>query len=92
MVQAYGPAGLKQYDKAVTALEIVIDSRKETANLYAQLAILAAGAKQDRKATLAEAEGARPHAARPSASSSSRQIDLQKSQLTVQQPAQPQSG
>ena len=62
MVQAYGPAGLKQYDKAVTAMEAVIASRKETANLYAQLAILAAGAKQDRKATLAEAEGPRPHA------------------------------
>ena len=30
MVQAYGPAGLKQYDKAVTALETVIASRKET--------------------------------------------------------------
>ena len=56
MVQAYGPAGLKQYDKAVTAMEVVIDSRKESANLYAQLAILAAGAKQDRKATLAEAK------------------------------------
>ena len=62
MVQAYGPAGLKQYDKAVTAMEAVIASRKETANLYAQLAILAAGAKQDRKATLAEAEGHRPRA------------------------------
>ena len=54
MVQAYGPAGLNQSDKAVTATEAVIDSRKETANLYAQLAILAAGAKQDRKGDLAE--------------------------------------
>ena len=44
------------------------------------------------RATLAEAEGPRAHARRTSASSSSRQIDLQKSQLTVQQPAQPQSG
>ena len=31
MVQAYGPAGLKKYDKAVTSLETVIDSRKEPA-------------------------------------------------------------
>jgi hypothetical protein len=91
MVQAYGPAGLKQYDKAVTALEAVIDSRKETANLYAQLAILSAAAKQDRKATLAEQKALdlTPQKDRKQLKS---EIDLQKSQLTVQQPAQPQSG
>jgi hypothetical protein len=91
MVQAYGPAGLKQYDKAVTAMETVIDSRKETANLYAQLAILAAGAKQDRKSELAEQKALdlTPKADRKQLKS---EIDLQKSQLTVQQPAQSQSG
>jgi tetratricopeptide (TPR) repeat protein len=91
MVQAYGPAGLKQYDKAVTAMEAVIDSRKETANLYAQLAILAAGAKQDRKAELAEQKALEltPKANRKQLKS---EIDLQKSQIGVQQATQPQSG
>ena len=91
MVQAYGPAGLKQYDKAVTAMEAVIASRKETANLYAQLAILAAGAKQDRKATLAEQKALdlTPKKDRKQLKSA---IDLQKSQVTATQPAQPQSG
>ena len=80
MTQAYGPLGLKQYDKAVSALEMVIASRKETANLYAQLAILAAGAKQDRKSTLAEAKALAlsPKAQRKQLKSA---IDLQKSQL-----------
>ena len=91
MVQAYGPAGLKQYDKAVTAMEAVIDSRKETANLYAQLAILAAGAKQDRKADLAEQKALDLTPAKDRKQLKS-EIDLQKSQLTVQQPGQSQSG
>jgi hypothetical protein len=91
MVQAYGPAGLKQYDQAVTAMEAVIDSRKETANLYAQLAILAAGAKQDRKADLAEQKALdlTPKADRKQLKS---EIDLQKSQIGVQSASQPQSG
>ena len=88
MVQVYGPAGLKQYDKAVTSMEAVIASRKETANLYAQLAILAAGAKQDRKSTLAEDKALEltPKAQRKELKSA---IDLQKSQLNVEQPTQP---
>ena len=91
MVQAYGPAGLKQYDKAVTSMETVIAGRKETANLYAQLAILAAGAKQDRKSTLAETKALdlTPKAQRKQLKSA---IDLEKSQLGVSQPTQPQSG
>jgi tetratricopeptide (TPR) repeat protein len=52
MVQAFGTAGLQQYPDAVKALEIVLDSRPATYQLYAQLAVLAHGAKQDRKATL----------------------------------------
>ena len=84
-------AGLKQYDKAVTSLEAVIDSRKETANLYAQLAILAAAAKQDRKATLAEQKALALTPAKDRKQLKS-EIDLQKSQLTVQQPTQAQSG
>ena len=91
MVQTYGPNGLKQYDKAVSAMEIVIANRKETANLYAQLAILASGAKQDRKSTLAEkkALALTPEAQRKQLKSA---IDLEKSQLGVTQPTQPQSG
>jgi tetratricopeptide (TPR) repeat protein len=54
MVQAYGPAGLRQYDEAVKAMEIVIDNRDPTYQLYAQLAVYAHGAKQTRKAKLAE--------------------------------------
>jgi tetratricopeptide (TPR) repeat protein len=54
MVQAYGPTGLRQYAQAVTALEAVIDATPNpTYQTYAQLAVLAHGAKQDRKATLA---------------------------------------
>jgi hypothetical protein len=86
MAQVYGPLGLKQYDKAVSALEMVIAGRKETANLYAQLAILASGAKQDRKSTLAETKALdlTPKAQRKQLKSA---IDLQKSQLDVTQPA-----
>jgi tetratricopeptide (TPR) repeat protein len=54
MIRAFGPAGLKAYDKAVGAMEIVIDSRPPSAALYANLAILAHAAKQDRKSTLAQ--------------------------------------
>jgi hypothetical protein len=38
----------------VQAMEIVIDQRAPTSALYAQLAILAHGAKQTRKSTLAK--------------------------------------
>jgi hypothetical protein len=91
MANAYGPAGLKQYDKAVSALEIVIADRKESAALYAQLAILAAGAKQDRKSDLAEqkAIALAPKADRKQLKSD---IDLQKAQLTATQAPQSQSG
>ncbi len=54
MVQAFGVTGLQQYDKAVNALEIVIDQRAPSSGLYSQLAVLAHAAKQDRKSTLAE--------------------------------------
>jgi hypothetical protein len=54
MVQAYGVAGLRDYDEAVRAMEYVIDSRDPTYQLYAQLAVLAHAAKQTRKSTLAE--------------------------------------
>jgi len=91
MANAYGPAGLKQYDKAVSALEIVIADRKESAALYAQLAILAAGAKQDRKSDLSEkkAIALAPKADRKQLKSD---IDLQKAQLTATQAPQSQSG
>jgi tetratricopeptide (TPR) repeat protein len=81
MVQAYGQGGLQEYDKAVQALEIVVDSRNPTFQLYAQLAILAGAAKQDRKSQLAE-EKALALAPKAQRKDLKAQIDLQKSQLT----------
>jgi tetratricopeptide (TPR) repeat protein len=87
MVQAYGQAGLKQYPKAVSALEIVMDNRDESAGLFAQLAVLAAGAKQTRKSDLAE-EKAIALAPKDQRKQLKSDIDLAKSQVTVQQPSQ----
>jgi cytochrome c-type biogenesis protein CcmH/NrfG len=56
MVQAFGPQGLNKPDKAVNALEIMIDNRTPTPQLYVQLAALAYEAKQTRKAELASAK------------------------------------
>jgi hypothetical protein len=54
MVTAYGATGLRNYPEAVKALEFVIDATpKPTYQTYAQLAVLAHGAKQDRKEKLA---------------------------------------
>jgi hypothetical protein len=54
MVQAYGATGLRNYGEAVKALEFVIDATpKPTYQTYAQLAVLAHGAKQTRKEKLA---------------------------------------
>jgi tetratricopeptide (TPR) repeat protein len=53
MVQAYGATGLRNYGEAVKALEFVIDATpKPTYQTYAQLAVLAHGAKQARKEKL----------------------------------------
>jgi tetratricopeptide (TPR) repeat protein len=55
MVTAYGVTGLRNYAEAVRALEFVIDATpKPTYQTYAQLAVLAHGAKQTRKEKLAE--------------------------------------
>jgi hypothetical protein len=91
MASAYGPGGLKQYDKAVQALEIVIADHKESAALYAQLAILAAGAKQDRKSELSE-QKAIALAPKDQRKQLKSDIDLQKSQLTATPAGQSQSG
>jgi hypothetical protein len=53
MIQAYGPAGLNDPTKAVTAIEYVLDAQPESAGLYSQLAIYAWEANQDRKGDLA---------------------------------------
>ncbi|MCW2986181.1 MAG: hypothetical protein JWR63_3751 [Conexibacter sp.] len=53
MVQAFGQAGLNEPDKAVTAQEVIVDSRTPTDALYVQLATLAYQAGQTRKAELA---------------------------------------
>jgi len=55
MVQAYGDAGLRNYPEAVKAIEFVIDATPTPQfQQYEQLAVLAHGAKQDRKSKLAE--------------------------------------
>jgi len=51
-VQAYGPAGLNQPDKGVTAAEIVAQARP-SASTYYQFAVYAYAAGQTRKAELA---------------------------------------
>ena len=52
MVQAFGPSGLNHPDKAVAAMEIVVDSRPPSYALYAQLSQLAYLASQTRKGDL----------------------------------------
>jgi hypothetical protein len=57
MVQAFGPSGLNELDKAVAAMEIVVDQRKpETAALFGQLAQLSYLAGQTRKGDLSSAK------------------------------------
>jgi tetratricopeptide (TPR) repeat protein len=54
MVQAFGPSGLNELEKAVSAMEIVVDQRRpQTYQLFAQLAQLAYLAGQTRKGDLA---------------------------------------
>jgi hypothetical protein len=96
MVRAYGPDGLANYAEAVRAMELVIDARGEQATpaLYAQLAILAHGAKQQRKSTLAQTKAIElaPKADRDQVKS---QIELAKNQLdgnTGQGTPEPSSG
>jgi hypothetical protein len=89
MVQAYGAAGLKDYPEAVRALEFVIDSREPTYQLYAQLAVLAHAAKQDRKATLSsqKAEELAPKAQRKAIKAQIQQAQQQlDGQATAGQP------
>jgi len=91
MVQAYGQGGLAQYDKAVQAMEYVIDARPNVSALYAQLAVLAHGAKQDRKSTLAEQKAIElaPKANRKDLKT---QIQVARSQLDQATQGQSQSG
>jgi tetratricopeptide (TPR) repeat protein len=91
MVQAYGQMGLKQYAKAVSALEIVMDNRPESSGLYAQLAVMASGAQQTRKSELAE-QKAIDLAPKDQRKQLKSDIDLAKSQLNVQQPSASSSG
>jgi cytochrome c-type biogenesis protein CcmH/NrfG len=53
MVQAYSQFGLNEPDKAVSAMEVVVDRRTPTGPLYVQLATYAYQAGQTRKAELA---------------------------------------
>jgi hypothetical protein len=56
MVQAYGQDGLNLPAKAVAAQEIVIDNQPASSGLYANLAVLAYQAGQQRKGELAGAK------------------------------------
>ena len=73
-------SGLQRYGDAVEAMEIVIDNREPTYQLYAQLAVLAHAAKQDRKSTLA-ADKAVELAPKDQRKDVREQIDLAKTQL-----------
>jgi hypothetical protein len=53
MVQAYSGPGLNEPDKAVRAQELVTEARPDSANQFAQLAVLAWSAGQTRKGDLA---------------------------------------
>lgn len=96
MVRAYGPDGLANYPEAVRAMEFVIEARGEQATpaLYAQLSILAHGAKQERKSTLAQAKAVELAPKKDRAQVKS-QIELAKNQLdgnTGQGTPEPASG
>jgi cytochrome c-type biogenesis protein CcmH/NrfG len=52
MVQAFSNTGLNKPEKAVRALEMVIEVRGDNSNLYSQLAVLAYQAGQTRKGDL----------------------------------------
>jgi cytochrome c-type biogenesis protein CcmH/NrfG len=53
MVQAFSATGLNKPEKAVRAMEMVIERRGDSSNLYSQLAVLAYQAGQTRKGDLA---------------------------------------
>jgi hypothetical protein len=53
MVQAFSASGLDKPEKAVRAMEMVIERRGDNANLYSQLAVLSYQAGQNRKGDLA---------------------------------------
>jgi hypothetical protein len=96
MVRAYGPDGLASYPEAVRAMELVIEARgaQATPALYAQLSILAHGAKQERKSTLAQAKAVELAPEKDRAQVKS-QIELAKNQLdgnTGQGTPEPSSG
>lgn len=56
MVQVFGATGLDKPERAVEAMELYIDERPQSSNLFAQLASLAYLAGQDRKGDLAADE------------------------------------
>jgi hypothetical protein len=93
MVQAFGPAGLAQYDKAVGAMEAVLEARPDSVGLYVQYAQLAYLAGQDRKGDLAakKAESLAPAAQRAQVKASLEQAKKDAAQQAVQS-AQQQTG
>lgn len=86
MVQAFGPAGLADYQKAVGAMEIVVGARPQSVGLYVQYAELAYLAGQTRKGDLAakKAESLAPASQRATVKSTLEQAKTQAAQQAVQ--------
>lgn len=59
MIQSYSEGGLNKPDKVVEAMEVMIDGREATTELYQQYAAYAYQAKQTRKGDLAAARAVR---------------------------------
>ncbi len=91
MTTAYGPTGLKQYDKAVQAPRAGHGRAQSRRPTTPSSRSSPPGAKQTRKSDLAEkkAIALAPKDQRKQLKS---EIDLQKSQLTATQPGQSSSG
>lgn len=91
MVQAFGPAGLAQYDKAVGAMEAVLEARPDSVGLYVQYAQLAYLAGQTRKGDLAakKAGSLAPADQRAQVKQSLEQAKTEATQQAAQGAAQP---
>jgi hypothetical protein len=87
MVQAFSSAGLDKPEKAVRAMEMVIEVREPSSNLFSQLAVLAYDAGQSRKGDLAADRAVRlaPESERKLLREN---LDNAKAQAVADQPAQ----
>ena len=90
MVQAFSPTALNEPDKAVAAMELVVDNSKADYSLYKQLAALAYLAGQTRKGDLSAAKAVQlaPAAQKKDLKT---QLDQYKAQVAAQQVQQSQT-